>query len=104
MKRACASFSGGSLPTAVLKGLPQTPPGVYSIPSDIRRIAALFVELQDKRHAADYDLSEKFTRSDVLTLISQAKSHVNAFQKLPTGDEKKFFLACLWAWKELSNR
>ncbi len=59
---------------------------------------------QDKRHTADYDLSENFSRSDVLTLISEAQSQVKAFEALPASDEKRFFLSCLWAWKELANR
>lgn len=104
MKQACTSFSGGTLKDAVLKGLPRNPQGDYQIPKVIMNIAATFTELQDKRHTADYDLSEKFTRSDVLTLIAEAKSQVVAFQKLSMSDEKRFFLACLWAWKELANR
>jgi hypothetical protein len=104
MKQACKSFAGGSLKDSVQKGLPKNQAGVYTIPQQIQEIAAAFTELQDKRHTADYDLSEKFTRSDVLTLISEACSSVARFQKLPSSDEKRFFLACLWAWKELANR
>ena len=104
MKQACKSFAGGSLKDSVQKGLPKNQTGVYAIPQPVREIAATFTELQDKRHTADYDLSERFTRSDVLTLISEARSSVARFQKLPSSDEKKFFLACLWAWKELTNR
>ncbi|MBI2481298.1 MAG: hypothetical protein HYV60_22450 [Planctomycetia bacterium] len=53
---------------------------------------------------ADYDLTERFRRSDVLALIEQARNHVENFASLPSSDDKKFFLACLWAWKELTNR
>jgi hypothetical protein len=70
----------------------------------IRKIAGTFVELQEKRHLADYDRTERFKRSDVLTLIEQAKNHIVNFAELSVSDDKKYFLACLWAWKELLNR
>lgn len=105
MKDACKSFAGGTLKDSVIKGLPRDSQGNYAIAREIRNMAATFVELQDMRHMADYDLSEKFTRSDVLTLIAQAKTSVSTLQRLPSAsDEKRFFLACLWAWKELTNR
>ena len=104
MKQSCSSFGAGTLKESVIKGLPRDENGRYPIPKAIQNIAATFAELQEKRHLADYDLSERFKRSEVLTLIDQAKSHVAAFRVLSTSDERKFFLASLWAWKELTNR
>jgi hypothetical protein len=104
MKSACSSFGGGTLKSSVTKGLPQDPQGTYRIPKPIQDIAATFAELQEKRHLADYDLSERFKRSEVLTLIDQAKIHVRKFCEYQVCDDRKFFLACLWAWKELTNR
>jgi hypothetical protein len=62
------------------------------------------VNLQDQRHVADYDLTERFKRSDVLMLIVLAKNRIEDFTKLPSSNEKRFVLACLWAWNELANR
>jgi hypothetical protein len=104
MKQACVSFGGGTLRAAVAKGLPTAPGAAYRIPQPIRDLAAMFVDLQDRRHLADYDLTERFIRSDVLMLIENAKRRVAAFAQLPASDDKRFFLACLWAWKELANR
>jgi hypothetical protein len=104
MKQACVSFGGGTLKTAVAKGLPLGPGGTYSIPQQVQFLAATFSELQEKRHLADYDLTERFTRVDVLGLIEQARNRVADFAQLPPSDDKRFFLACLWAWKELANR
>jgi hypothetical protein len=104
MKQACTSFGGGTLKDAVSKGLPRSPAGNYAIPPGIQDIAATFTELQEKRHLADYDLSERFRRSDVLALIEQTRNDLDNFVALPPSDDKKFFLACLWAWKELTNR
>ncbi len=100
MKQACTSFGGGTLKSTVLKGLPAT----FSVPPEIRTLAGYFVELQEKRHQADYDLSERFQRVDVMTQITMAESCVTHFALLPSSDEKRFFLACLWAWSGLVNR
>jgi uncharacterized protein (UPF0332 family) len=104
MKQACTSFGGGTLKDAVIKGLPRDAHGNYAIPQAMKDMASTFVELQEKRHLADYDRTERFKRSDVLTLIKEAKNSVAKFSELPMSDEKRFFLACLWAWKELTNR
>jgi len=104
MKDACKSFNGGALKGAIIKGLPRDANGNYPIPVEIRNIAGTFVELQEMRHQADYDLSERFRKAEVLKLIEQAKSHVEQFHKLAVSDTRKFFLACLWAYKELKNR
>ena len=60
--------------------------------------------LQEWRHCADYDLTERFKRSDVLSLIKEIERRIQAFGQLASSNEKRFFLACLWAWKELANR
>jgi uncharacterized protein (UPF0332 family) len=100
MKDACRSFGGGTLKKGVSRGLPAS----FVIPLEIQRLASTFVDLQDKRHLADYDLTERFRRSDVLSLILEVEKHTQDFRKLAASNEKRFFLACLWAWKELTNR
>lgn len=104
MKSACTSFGGGTLKDSVVKGLPKDRNDTYPIPKAIQNVAATFAELQEKRHLADYDLSERFKRSEVLTTIDEAKVHVQKFKELAVSDDRKFFLACLWAWKDLTNR
>lgn len=104
MKEACRRFGAGALKDSVVKGLPRDASGSYSVPKEIQNIAAVFTELQEKRHLADYDLSERFRRSEVLKLIDEARTQVEKFRGMPVSDNRKFFLACLWAWKELTNR
>jgi uncharacterized protein (UPF0332 family) len=104
MKQACVSFAGGTLKEAVIKGLPRDANGKYSVHVSIRTIAQAFAELQEKRHLADYDRNERFKRSEVLSLIGQVRRKITTFANLPDSDDKRFFLACLLAWKELSNR
>jgi uncharacterized protein (UPF0332 family) len=99
-QEACRSFGGGTLKSTVSKGLPST----YRIELPIQDVASAFVELQQLRHAADYDLTERFTRSDVLSLLEEIAGVMSAFRTLRSDVGKSFFLSCLWAWKELANR
>ena len=100
MKQACLSFGGGTLKSSILKGLPDN----FSVPKPVLTLATTFVELQSLRNLADYDLTERFSRSDVVMLIEKVCERISDFDQLPLTDEKRFFLACLWAWKELVNR
>lgn len=100
IKNSCKSFAGGTLKSSITKGLPKS----FSIPSEIRDIARTFVELQYKRELADYDLTERFSRSDVLGLVEQVHTVIHQFNQLRNSCEKKFFLACLLAWDQLLLR
>jgi hypothetical protein len=97
MKTASNDFATGKLKQGVMNRLP---PG-FHLPAEIQLLAATFVDLQVKRHAADYDLSESFKRSDVLTAIFDAEDAIQQFSALPTSDEKMFYLVCLWAYASL---
>jgi hypothetical protein len=104
MKAACTGFAGGTLKDAVIKGLPRDATGYYVIHQAIRGVGETLAEMQVRRNLADYDRSERFKRSDVLMLIESCKDAVAKFAALPMSDDKRFFLACLWAWKDLANR
>ena len=68
MKKAAKSLSsGGTLPDHVK--------AVYlgTVPSELRNVAKAFVELQDRRHDADYDMNASFTRAQVTDLITLAQ-------------------------------
>lgn len=100
MKQACKSFAGGTLPQGVARGLPAG----FSIPNHLQNVAQTFVELQEQRHLADYDLSQMYSRAEVVALVQQAEQARIQFDQLTDRTMKKFFLACLMAWKTLCNR
>lgn len=105
MKEARRRFRAGALKDTVIKGLPRDTDGNYAVSREIRQVSMLFIELQEKRHLADYDLSERLEKSEVLTLIDEARARAEVFREIsPTSNDRKFFLACLWAWKDLANR
>jgi hypothetical protein len=104
MKMACNSFRGGNLKATVVKGLPRNANGNYLVSNEIRAIAEVFVELQESRYLVAYDLSEQFEQSAVVSLIDRTRRAVEQFRELPESPNRKFFLACRWAWKELISR
>jgi hypothetical protein len=100
MRATCESFAGGTLKLGARKGLPPS----FAVPTEIMDIADTFVALQEKRHSADYDLTERFSRSEVLADVREVKAAIKRFNNLSSSNEKKFFLACLWAWRTLVSR
>jgi len=104
MKAACASFGSTQLPDTVVKSLPKNAGGKYIVPAAIKNICQTFKELQFIRHQADYDLSERFLRSEVLVLIQEVEQKIQAFSAVPPSNDRQFFLVSLLAWKEMANR
>jgi hypothetical protein len=99
MLAACKSFANTTMPHFVQQAIP-----TLGIPAEIRQIADTFSDAQETRHAADYDLSKRFRRSDVLTFIGQVEAAIQAFENLPRSSERHFFLVALLIWKQLSQR
>lgn len=60
----------------------------------LKDFARSVVELQEKRHGADYDPSLKFKSSDVNLLIATARTAIQRFAAAPS-DHQRAFLALL---------
>lgn len=89
MKKACEQFAKSSGP-GNLAHLVTAP-----IEPELMRLAAAFVELQEARHAADYDLSESFDRVSVLQTIDQAKKAISDWKIVRNNSNANVFLASL---------
>ena len=64
MKTVARAYAAGSPP--------QPWSGLAAPPSpELRRVAKLFVELQQKRHEADYDTEAAFSKSEVVALLAR---------------------------------
>jgi uncharacterized protein (UPF0332 family) len=100
MAKACASFGGSTLPASVSKGFPAT----FSIPAPLRNAASAFVEAQEKRHAADYDLTERFSRADVLAFVAQVEAAIGNLNAVGDAPLKQFFFVSLLTWNVLTKR
>ena len=57
---------------------PKLGPGLNGnpLPTKLIKVAEAFVDLQQARHDADYNMEQRFSRQDVLDLISQADQAV----------------------------
>jgi len=81
---------------------------LYFVPScaPLQRVALLFVELQQERHRADYDLSRPFTQGEAEVLVQNARAAVAAWQNLKKNspDIARFYALTLFCWNSWKSR
>ena len=92
MKEVSRGFASGT-PKAELR--PAVPP--TGISDRVKQTADTFHALQVNRHIADYDLLEKFGRSEVLDLIGQADEAIRLFPKPAVDPSARLYLIALLA-------
>lgn len=64
-------------------------------PEEIQRFGQTFVEMQEQRHAADYDPSETYYRDEVMQLIDATQRAVTDLKSAPNPDKKAFAIYVL---------
>jgi len=89
MKDVCKSFAGGTLPPMVQHL--QT----GQIEPEQRLIARTFVDLQGKRHAADYDLVVTLTKQEVADDINKVKEAFAAWRVIGKSPNANVMLTAL---------
>ena len=65
---------------------------LFPVPPDLATIAQTFVDMQQERHEADYDLSRKFVRSEVLALIVRAQYAVDRWPAVAASEASRAYL------------
>ena len=72
----------------------------------IRLVAQTFVDLQDDRHTADYDLTMSLSRQDSLNAVVRAERAFNAWRHLRATDPGicRLFAMALILWSGLASR
>lgn len=92
-KKAClavANWNPRNPPPPLVTMIPQGPG------NHVRNIGSAFVELQQARHEADYDLLRRFSRSDMLALLTLAGAAFASLASLNrTNPERRVFLLAL---------
>ena len=63
---------------------------IARFPVEIQDFASLFVWMQRRRHAADYDPSSNFFKSQVLEMISDAEAVLDGFHISSRKDRRAF--------------
>ncbi len=71
-----------------------------------RLVAQTFIDLQDDRHTADYDLSVSFSRQDAQNAGTRAEAAVNAWRQLKGASPEvaRLFAMALILWPSLASR
>ena len=59
-------------------------------PPEIETFAILFVDMQRKRHKADYDPEGRWHKSDVAEDIDDAEEIIDRFEQVPAQDRRAF--------------
>lgn len=99
MRSAANSFKGGILPEFARTACPDP------VPKELRDLARTFLELQDERHLADYDLDRKaYSQEDVGNLIKKVERAIDDWKGLDGQPIAKVFLAALLLQKKWSYR
>ena len=98
MKRVCKGFSGGTLPDAI-QHLQSGP-----IEPDLRKVARIFVDLQEERHTADYDLVHTFTKQGATDNVAKVKEAFAIWRTINKLPNTTLFLVALalpkMAWRD----
>lgn len=93
MKEVCLLFCGQS--AGWPKWLEPIMGPAGAVPPELSRVARAFFELQEARHAADYDTSRGFSRREVLTLVGQASAAEKDWLKVRKQEAATIFLLAL---------
>lgn len=90
MKSLCRQFAGRT-------GLSEHLRVLVSLPLDpgLILMATTFIVLQNARHAADYDMSQSFTRFYVLNLIRAVQATFDGWSAIKTTPNAAVFLTAL---------
>ena len=82
---------------------PKLMPGLNGLPlqDEIVRVAAVFVDLQQYRHDADYDIGRRFTRLEVLSIVSDAKRAFADWGEVRNSVQADTFLAGMLTFEKI---
>ena len=73
-----------------------TDPALASFPENVRGIAQLFVEAQERRHDADFDPGGEWFKSEVEDRIATARRAIREFEDADLRDRRAFAVHLLF--------
>ena len=74
--------------------------GGVAVPQGIQDVAAAFVELQEARHEADYNVNRSFTRLESTNLVARAAQAFVTWRAIRSDPTARMYLAALLLWKK----
>jgi hypothetical protein len=99
MKAAASSFAGGTPRAAIARALGPSP-----VPGELKLVAKSFVQLQEARHWADYDVSRPIYRQQALDLVEMARKAFAAWEDVKKQEAAKLFLVSLLTFERVGRR
>ena len=92
MKAAAKAFESGNLPNYIRSLVSAT------LPAEISSVARTFVQLQEERHKADYDIADRFDRARAQNAVSLTAQLFADWNTIRDTDDARVFLAALVFW------
>ena len=104
MKIACDEFTRATPKSDALKSF--WPALGVPTNADSKTVALNFIDLQEARHDADYNLSRHFTRQDAATAADKTQDAIDAWDRLKAANEPLalLFALSLMLWPGLSGK
>ncbi len=99
MNEISKSFANGEWPKAF-----DPVKGAFPVPQELKSVSQAFVDLQQARHDADYNLGKKFTRSEALGFVEQSRKAFEDWDKVRKDDLARIYLACFLLWEQWNKR
>lgn len=106
MKAACKVFANadrGTSPKLLTEAFTQLEIAKLTL---LQEVANCFVELQEARHTADYDLTESFSREDARNWTQRVTKAFSAWNNLKRSEPEAvaLFALCLLNWSTITKR
>jgi hypothetical protein len=100
MKQVSQLFARGQVPGSLAGLAPSIP-----IPPDLMDVAQAFIELQQARHTADYNLTRgsTFTRSTARAWVRQARDAIAAWDRVRTDPAAEVYLIAMLLHQKLGR-
>lgn len=96
MFEASMAFSSGKMPQS-FQGFASVGP----VPLAVKDIARMFGRCQGERHRADYDLSARFERQEVIALLTDVELALAAFRPARREPMARLYLIALLLWDRM---
>jgi hypothetical protein len=87
MKKVAKAFKGGTV-SDIWKPLVGQP-----ICEHLQDVANAFIELQEARHEADYNMARTFSRNAVRDLIEMSEKAINGWPRISRSQQARVFLS-----------
>lgn len=99
LKDASKAVASSKLPNAL-----QTDEGAVPLSSDLQLVAKVFVDLQEARHEADYNVGQDLNQEEAQSHVRDARKAFVAWARVKDTADARIFLACFSLWETWNKK